>query len=36
MPQRRSPLYENHLRLGAQMVPGGGDYLFPLSYASPI
>ncbi len=36
MPQRRSPLYENHLRLGAQMVPGGGDYLFPLAYASPI
>lgn len=36
MPQRRSPLHDNHLRLGAQLVPGGGDYLFPLSYASPI
>jgi aminomethyltransferase len=36
MPERRTPLYENHLRLGAQMVKGGGDYMFPLSYSSPI
>lgn len=36
MPERRTPLYENHVRLGAQMVKGGGDYMFPLSYASPI
>jgi aminomethyltransferase len=36
MPERRTPLYENHLRLGAQMVKGGGDYMFPLSYTSPI
>jgi aminomethyltransferase len=36
MPERRTPLYENHLRLGAQMVKGGGDYMFPVSYTSPI
>lgn len=36
MPERRSPLYDNHLRLGAQMVRGGGDYVFPLSYSSPV
>jgi aminomethyltransferase len=36
MPERRTPLYDNHLRLGAQMVRGGGDYLFPLSYTSPV
>jgi aminomethyltransferase len=36
MPERRTPLYENHLRLGAQMVRGGGDYMFPLSYTSPV
>jgi aminomethyltransferase len=36
MPERRTPLYDNHLRLGAQMIRGGGDYLFPLSYTSPV
>jgi aminomethyltransferase len=36
MPERRTPLYDNHIRLGAQMVRGGGDYLFPLSYTSPV
>jgi len=36
MPERRTPLYENHLRLGAQMIKGGGDYMFPLSYTSPV
>lgn len=36
MAERRTPLYENHIRMGAQMVKGGGDYLFPLSYASPV
>lgn len=36
MAERRTPLYETHLRLGAQMVRGGGDYLFPLSYSSPV
>ena len=36
MPERRTPLYENHLRLGAQMIKGGGDYMFPLAYTSPV
>ena len=36
MPERRTPLYDNHIRLGAQMVKGGGDYMFPLSYSSPV
>src|SRR5690349_3401667 len=36
MPERRTPLYENHLRLGAQMIKGSGDYMFPLSYTSPV
>jgi aminomethyltransferase len=36
MPERRSPLYEQHLRMGAQMVKGGGEFMFPLSYASPV
>jgi aminomethyltransferase len=29
-------LYEAHVRLGAQMVKGGGDFMFPLSYTSPV
>ena len=36
MPERRTPLYDNHIRLGAQMVRGGGDYMFPLCYTSPV
>ena len=36
MPERRSPLYEVHKRLGAEMVKGGGDYMFPASYMSPV
>lgn len=35
MPERRSPLYEIHAR-SAQMVKGGGDFMFPLSYTSPV
>src|SRR5919202_3969764 len=35
MPERRTPLYDIHAR-SAQMVRGGGDYMFPLSYTSPI
>jgi len=36
MPERRTPLYDIHVRLGAQMVKGGGDFLYPLSYTSPV
>lgn len=34
MPERRTPLYDFHLR-SAQLVKGGGDFMFPLSYTSP-
>lgn len=34
MPDRRTPLYDVHVRAGAQMSKGGGDYWFPLSYTS--
>lgn len=36
MPERRTPLYDTHVRMGAQMVKGGGDFWYPLSYASPV
>lgn len=36
MPERRTPLYDLHVRQGARMVKGGGDYMFPLSYTSPV
>jgi aminomethyltransferase len=32
--ERRTPFYDNHVRLGAQMVKGGGDYMFPLVYTT--
>ena len=35
MPELRTPLYDIHLRTASKMVKGGGDYMFPLSYASP-
>jgi len=36
MSERRTPLYDIHLRTASKMVKGGGDYMFPLSYTSPI
>jgi aminomethyltransferase len=36
MSERRTPLYEIHLRTASKMVKGGGDYMFPLSYTSPL
>lgn len=36
MIERRMALHDVHLRAGAQMVVGGGDYLFPVSYTSPV
>lgn len=36
MPERRTPLYDIHLRTASKMVRGGGDYLYPLSYTSPV
>jgi aminomethyltransferase len=35
MPERRTPLYDIHAR-SAQMIKGGGDYMFPSSYTSPV
>lgn len=35
MPERRTPLYDIHAR-AAQMIKGGGDYMFPVSYTSPV
>ncbi|MBT3391179.1 MAG: glycine cleavage system aminomethyltransferase GcvT [Chloroflexi bacterium] len=36
MTERRTPLYEIHLRTASKMVKGGGDYMFPLSYTSHV
>ncbi len=36
MPERRTPLYDTHLRSGARMIRGGGDFMFPASYTSPV
>lgn len=32
--ERRSPIYDYHFRTSAQMVKGGGDYVFPAQYTS--
>jgi aminomethyltransferase len=34
--ERRTPLYDIHLRTGSGLVRGGGDYMLPLSYTSPV
>ena len=34
--ERRTPLYDIHLRSAGQLVRGGGDYMLPLAYASPV
>lgn len=36
MVERRTPLYDFHLRSARDMVRGGGDYVFPTSYTSPV
>ena len=35
-PERRTPLSDLHLRSAGQMVRGGGDYMLPLAYTSPV
>lgn len=35
MTERRSALYDFHLRSALQLVKGGGDFMFPLAYSSP-
>lgn len=36
MPERRTPLYDIHLRTASKLMKGGGDFMFPLSYTSPV
>ncbi len=36
MPERRTPLYDYHLRHAGQLVKGGGDFMFPLAYTAPV
>lgn len=36
MPERRTPLYDFHRYSAGQLVKGGGDFMFPLSYTSPV
>src|SRR5215208_6243335 len=36
MPERRTPFYDFHRRSARNMVKGGGDFMFPTSYASPL
>ncbi len=36
MPERRTSLYDFHLRHAGQLVKGASDFMFPLSYASPL
>ncbi len=34
--EKRTPLYDFHLRAARDLVRGGGDYMFPTSYTSPV
>ena len=36
MVERRTPLYDFHARSAREMIKGGGDYMFPTSYTSPV
>ena len=36
MTERRTPLYDYHLRSARNVVKGGGDYMYPSSYFSPV
>jgi aminomethyltransferase len=36
MTERRTPLYDFHLRSARNVVKGGGDFMFPASYVSPV
>jgi aminomethyltransferase len=35
MPERRTPLFDYHVR-HAEMVRGGGDFLFPFAFTNPV
>lgn len=34
--ERRTPLYDVHLRTASRLVKGGGSFMFPWSYTSPV
>lgn len=36
MAERRTPFYDFHLRSARDLVKGGGDFMFPTSYTSPV
>ncbi len=36
MTERRTPLYDYHLRAARGLVKGGGEFMFPSSYVSPV
>ncbi|MGI8540803.1 MAG: aminomethyltransferase family protein, partial [Rubrobacteraceae bacterium] len=36
MTERRTPIYDFHLRAARNLVKGGGDFMFPSSYTSPV
>ena len=36
MSERRTPFYDYHLRAARDLVKGGGDFMFPTSYGSPM
>jgi aminomethyltransferase len=36
VPERRTPLYDYHLRTARELVKGGGDFMFPVSFTSAV
>ena len=36
MPERRTALYDFHYRSARNLIKGGGDFMFPSSYTSPV
>lgn len=36
MTERRTPFYDYHLRSARDLVKGGGEFMFPTSYGSPV
>lgn len=36
MTERRTPFYDYHLRSARDLIKGGGDFMFPTSFGSPV
>jgi aminomethyltransferase len=36
MPERRTPFYDFHSRSARNLIKGGGEFMFPTSYTSPV